>query len=114
MGTANSVTRADSGQISTGKISCVGTPGFATSTGRSVDEDPEAQFREELKARGAALQDLFWQELERTRNRLRDAGFVNNTKTRPDAHMLQKSQKDTPTLPCRSFGATTCFKHRSD
>merc|ERR1719323_2245020 len=41
-------------------------------------DDPEREFREELKARGAALQELFWQELERTRNRLREAGFVNS------------------------------------
>merc|ERR1712048_297834 len=43
-------------------------------------DDPDTQFREELKVRGAALQELFWQELERTRNRLRQAGFVNADK----------------------------------
>jgi len=37
--------------------------------------DPESEFRDELKKRGAALQELFWQELERTRNRLKEAGL---------------------------------------
>jgi len=38
--------------------------------------DPEGQFRDELKKRGAALQELFWQELERTRSRLKEAGLA--------------------------------------
>lgn len=43
--------------------------------------DPEGQFREELKKRGAALQELFWQELERTRNRLKEAGLAEGRRT---------------------------------
>eukprot|EP00927_Polykrikos_kofoidii_P056276 TRINITY_DN50425_c0_g1_i1.p1 TRINITY_DN50425_c0_g1~~TRINITY_DN50425_c0_g1_i1.p1 ORF type:complete len:1091 (-),score=113.46 TRINITY_DN50425_c0_g1_i1:92-3364(-) len=38
--------------------------------------EAQSQFRDELKARGAALQDLFWQELQRTRSRLKDAGYI--------------------------------------
>eukprot|EP00418_Pyrodinium_bahamense_P052416 CAMPEP_0179165860 /NCGR_PEP_ID=MMETSP0796-20121207/81471_1 /TAXON_ID=73915 /ORGANISM="Pyrodinium bahamense, Strain pbaha01" /LENGTH=1014 /DNA_ID=CAMNT_0020868431 /DNA_START=44 /DNA_END=3089 /DNA_ORIENTATION=- len=38
-------------------------------------DEPERQFRDELNARGVALQELFWQELERTRSRLREAGL---------------------------------------
>lgn len=49
---------------------------------RSPD-DSERQFREELKARGAALQELFWQELERTRHRLREAGLVGAGRLEP-------------------------------
>lgn len=44
--------------------------------GKGGPLDPESQFRDELKKRGAALQELFWQELERTRNRLKEAGLA--------------------------------------
>jgi len=40
-------------------------------------QEAQSRFREELKARGAALQELFWEELERTRHRLRDAGYLD-------------------------------------
>lgn len=40
-------------------------------------QEAQTRFRDELKARGAALQELFWEELERTRNRLRDAGYLD-------------------------------------
>jgi len=50
-------------------------------------DDPEKRFREELKARGAALQELFWQELERTRSRLREAGFVSKVHLGPGAEL---------------------------
>jgi len=36
---------------------------------------------DEPKQRGAALQELFWEELERTRARLREAGFVSTGKS---------------------------------
>jgi len=49
----------------------------------ACSDDSERQLREELKARGAALQELFWQELERTRNRLREAGLVETGKLEP-------------------------------
>jgi len=49
---------------------------------RSPD-DSERQLRDELKARGAALQELFWQELERTRSRLREAGLAGSGKLEP-------------------------------
>lgn len=44
-------------------------------------KDAESQFRDELKKRGAALQELFWQELERTRNRLKEAGLAEGRRT---------------------------------
>merc|ERR1712032_372586 len=46
-------------------------------TANSQQLELESQFRGELKARGAALQELFWQELDRTRSRLREAGFAD-------------------------------------
>lgn len=55
--------------------------------------DAEAAFHEELKKRGAALQELFWQELERTRNRLRQAGIVNHGRVFSDNSPLQRTRE---------------------
>lgn len=96
---AKPVALADSSRTSISKLGTVGTHAFAPAAGgRSADEDPEAQFREELKARGAALQELFWQELERTRNRLRDAGFVHGSKAGSDSNAFQDLQRGAPSL----------------
>jgi len=59
----------------------------------SLPEDPEKQFREELRARGAALQELFWQELERTRNRLREAGFAQGRQPAEEPRAVESSSK---------------------
>ncbi|CAK0905314.1 unnamed protein product [Prorocentrum cordatum] len=46
--------------------------------------DPQDHLREELRARGERLQELFWQELDRARARLRDAGFGSPRRGSPE------------------------------
>lgn len=74
------LTRIPSFHVEGEAIPCNSHHRSKETTGATVSDDPERELRDELRARGAALQELFWQELERTRNRLREAGFVNSGK----------------------------------
>jgi len=90
----------------------------------SAASDPDNQFRDELKKRGAALQELFWQELERTRSRLKEAGFAEGKRApsdwqpadgRPpggpaiDAESMQRGAPAGPTQPEHGLPGTLRF-----
>lgn len=60
----------------------------------------QQQQEEEQRTSGSALQELFWQELERTRSRLREAGFVGSS-----GPMAKPSGGTAASSPSASTGA---------
>eukprot|EP00929_Paragymnodinium_shiwhaense_P053000 TRINITY_DN26538_c0_g1_i1.p1 TRINITY_DN26538_c0_g1~~TRINITY_DN26538_c0_g1_i1.p1 ORF type:complete len:1041 (-),score=157.79 TRINITY_DN26538_c0_g1_i1:93-3215(-) len=69
----------------------------------------EAQkFRDELRARGAALQELFWQELERTRGRLREAGYLDGASSPSDPVLTAATEAHSK----ESNGGSAAFASR--
>jgi len=74
-GGASPLTRAETLQSKPEPSTRPEPPNKSETGATSFSSSPEHErFEEELKRRGAALQELFWQELERTRHRLKEAG----------------------------------------
>lgn len=57
-----------------------------------------AGIRDEIRAQGAALQELFLEQLEKTRTRLRAAGYLDSP---PDAHLRRTPQEPSGVLLVR-------------